>query len=101
MFFVFCFFPIIARLQCGNSGIQEHLFHSLGRGRPGQDSASVAALLPEHSGGVGLPNPRRKSVRATETEMLAYTRPASQEKTFTSYLSPFVGLPLLILQEWP
>lgn len=43
--------PIICRLQCGNSGIQEHLLHSLGRGRPGQDSASVEALLSEHSGG--------------------------------------------------
>lgn len=37
------------RFQCGNSRIQEHQLHSVGRGRSGQDQTPVAPLLPEHT----------------------------------------------------
>lgn len=36
------------RVQRGDSGVQEHQLHSLGCGWPGQDSASLETLLPEH-----------------------------------------------------
>ena len=38
------------RLQCGDGGIQEHLLHRVGCRRPGQDQATLAALLPKHPG---------------------------------------------------
>ena len=44
------YFCVFYRLQRGDGRVQEHQFHSVGRGRSGQDPAPVAALLPEHSG---------------------------------------------------
>src|SRR5690348_9455359 len=38
------------RLQRGNGRVQEHPVHSVGRWWPGQDSAALEALLPEHPG---------------------------------------------------
>lgn len=40
----------VTRIQRGVCGVQEHKLYSLGCRRPGQDSAVVEALLPEHSG---------------------------------------------------
>ena len=37
------------RVQRGDRRIQEHQFHSLGRGRTGQNQTSLEALLPEHA----------------------------------------------------
>ena len=42
------------RFQCGDGGVQEYKFHSVGRRRSGQDSATVEALLPEHTRSVFL-----------------------------------------------
>jgi hypothetical protein len=38
------------RIQRRNSGIQKHQLHGVGCGWSGQDSTSLAALLPKHTG---------------------------------------------------
>ena len=38
------------RIQCGDSRIQKHQLHSLGRRWPGQDQTPLETLLPEHPG---------------------------------------------------
>ena len=38
------------RVQRGDGGVQEHLLHRLGRGRPGQNPTPLEALLPKHAG---------------------------------------------------
>lgn len=42
--------PLFLRLQRGDGRVQEHQLHRVGCWWPGQDSAPVAALLPEHPG---------------------------------------------------